>query len=164
MDTTPLSQTVATEHTVNGRQFVNIDVFLACYPKASKEAKRQIKREMKIANGDVGKRVESIFRENLMEWCMKLHPGQMALYAPIVLRDGFVIWTSSGHDQLIAALSQLFVEGHNESVSRVEFLYGGYGWYISTVQPKTISLGTTYQPSSADQNIFSRFDLQYYEK
>ena len=49
----PLSKRVATLYEVDGREFVDVDDFLNCYPDADEKAKAQVKRHLETFNGGV---------------------------------------------------------------------------------------------------------------
>jgi len=175
-----LSRTVATKYEVDGRKFVDTEDFLACYPNASKEAKTQIRQRLETFNGDVEKRIEGPLVERLMDTCWCNTNGLTgALYAPIVLRDGWVIWVSQGHEPLIDSLGHLFVERVEPKKKQDEIqawisgetpdethkpntdlLTGGYAWYVSTATPKIVWTGKAYRPTKDDRYIFQIFEVR----
>lgn len=176
----PLSSRVATLYEVDGREFVDVDDFLNCYPDVDEKAKAQIKRHLETFDGDVEKRIEDPLVERLLNTCWPIKYPDCALYAPIVLRDGWVIWVSKGHEPLIDALGALFVK--REELERdihkmlaqlsgdipsepykpnIDLLTGGFGWYVSTTMPQIIWTGKAYRPNRADRDIFRTFQVRH---
>lgn len=155
----PTSRSVTTLYEVDGHEFVDVDDFLACYPKANERAKAQIKQLLETFDGDVEKRIEDPLFDRLISTCWKADTSGV-LYSPIVLRDGWVIWVNWGHSSLIDSLGRLFEQGDGPMTS-IDLLTGGHGWYISTIKPKIIWTGKAYRPTRADEDIFSAFQVRH---
>ena len=177
-----LSGSVKTLYEIDGREFVDVEDFLSCYPAASEKAKQEIRNWLGTFNGDVEKRVEDSLFGKLIETCWKADSRIGALYAPVVLRDGWVVWVSQGHESLIDALGRLFVpreepqRSMDEILARLsgevtdslpgpntDLLTHGHAWYISTTRPKILWVGRSYRPSRADREIFDVFDVRYFD-
>ncbi len=172
---------VATSYKVDGREFVDVDDFLACYPNVSSEDKEKVKRLLSTCCCKVEKRKEYSLVDRLINICLDPKGWNgIAAEAPIVLCDGWVIWSRMGHDHLIDAFGRLFIERNEPKMSTSEMIKilageaqdtlsglssdlitSCYAWYISTQMPSIICVGREYKPSRADRKIFELFQVRY---
>lgn len=175
-----LSKGVPTLHKVDGREFVDVEDFLKCYPDADERVKNKVKGYLATFDGDVEKRVEDPLMDQLLNICLSASRRDGALSAPIVLCDGWVIWVGKGHEPLIDALGALMIgrkepeRDINEVLAElsgdipsephkfnIDLLTRGFGWYISTSMPRIIWTGKAYRMSRTDRAIFDLFQVRH---
>ena len=144
-------------HSLDGREFVTIDDFLATFPNATSTAKERFRGQLKTMMDDtVEKRMDESFMKGLKNRCLTVQ-GSISLYSPTVTTDGWVFWTSGQHDRLITALTALYIG--EDAASDWEFFEHNLGWTISTLDCKSIMLPKGYQPCREDKKIFEFFGV-----
>ncbi len=136
----------------DGRQFVDVRDFLACYPNGSVHHKQEIYRSWK-GQHIVEKINYDVLFQMLYDICWIVN-GQ-ANYSPIVLKDGWVFWLNYGHHTVLTNLDYLLF-GVRVAGSH-SLLKDGLGWYVSTVRSHVIRCGRDYKPTPEEKVIFSTF-------
>lgn len=138
---------------------VSIDDFLKFFPKATNDDKEGFMNLLdRLGIVEVEKRIHHNLIRGLKKQCL----STMTLYAeytPIVTHDGWVFWLYGRHEDVLEYLCTLYTGKTNEFSET--FLVDGLGWYISTVNCKTIMLSEKYIPNNEDREIFSFFKLEY---
>jgi len=140
-----------------GREWVEINDFLNCFPGASEIAQQQFKMVMRMMSDDyVEKRIHESLFQGLQDKCLSVS-GQNSLYAPTVTKDGWVFWTDGYHTQLLNALAALYIK--EDYANDWEFFAANAGWSISTMDCKSIMIPREYRPNKEDKEIFEFFNV-----
>lgn len=163
-----LSKNAPVAYVIEGREFVALEDFFACYPQTPKPSKQIAAAVFDVCSlGEAERLVPDVFFQNIVEMCLETSRGSPSLYAPVVLKDGWVFWVSAGHPQLIDALSELLKPREtltSEEIlavaaarNREDLLTDGKGWYVSTQDPHSIYCGKSYIPSPKERDLFEMF-------
>ncbi len=141
---------------IDGREFVDVKDFLACYPDANTHA-AELFTQMFDGRCDIEKIDYDILYTSMVEKCLK---SRHVIYSPLVLKDGWVFWLDGRHEKTIAVLGSI-LSTQSYVPSDYSVLKKGQGWYVSTMEPRLIQCCESYMPIKDERVIFSTFESWY---
>lgn len=143
---------------MDGRSFIPIEMFLKTF-KCDEYVLAHARLQFSIARvSHAEERNEDVLLRELDYKCLQAGP-MGALYSPIVTKDGWVFWTYSGiHPTIMSTLSALYSNGTADDPD--DFIRDGHGWFVSSIDPRSIVCGKKYPIKLNDKRVFELFNVQ----
>lgn len=150
-------RSIPTEHAFDGKEFVTLKQLLEAFG-INEDTALSIRSKFSTCGMEtIQKRAEKDLFQELTNKVIGKGKHEV-WYSPIVTKDGWVYWTSSGHHQLmLEGLAELYTCGMTTAPDFV--LRRGIAWQITSMQPNTICHGDAYKPTHDDLKIFSLFKV-----
>ncbi len=146
--------------TKDGREFVLVEQFLTCFPKATEATQRRFRRLMDESEHKyVEKRINESLRVLMVHACHHA-PSGVAERTPTVVKEGFVFWLTEEFREEFMETMVCLTTGKDSAVP-YEFFHEKIGWTMDPKHSRIIYIPKGYIETAEDKKIFEAFNLSH---